>query len=558
MLAGRPSRAVSIVIQNADMDGQGFNDQTQVPAIGENMETTRGGQALAAFNLAAKIWGDALGGPVEIRVRAQFAPMDCAVLGEGSPTQYSVIQNTLYPVALASQLTNTDQAAADASNNASIEVSFNGALGTSTCPQSTGWYFGLDGQHGNLVDLVSAVLHELGHGLGMITPMNLETGEFYNGTPDIFATMILDDRSGKSWSEMSPGDRATSARNFHHLVWSGMNVTAAVGSTLHPGMPELALDGSLQGLDPAITLANFQTALPTTPVQGVLSTVASGDACGTPAPLEGKVAFVETGGSCSDVVKALAVQGQGAVAAILVSSQTGFEPSAPAPGTGDDPSKVMIPVVAINQADADMIRAALPQSTTEDGGAGPTAKLWNNPGRAVGTSPSGQVFLDATDPVKEHTSVTHWDPMIMPPLLMQPEYVQTNHELDLTLPLMHDLGWPSGTGGSGTISGIRDGGVLDGGDGEVWVPNPNPPPPNRYLDAALGPETGTGIGPGGIPWATRPSGCNCRVETAAHQRGAGLAAMLVGLAALIRRRNSKKAKLIAQTRSPAPDGGASS
>jgi hypothetical protein len=435
LLAAKPSSAGTIVIDNMDDTDAGFNDPTKADPVGNNTEPTRGAQALAAFKYAAGIWSDALNPSVDIHVAARFAPLECTILAMGEPSHYvpnvpGGAAGTLYPLALASHLAKTDMGM----GQPVIDLTFNGALGTSDCPQSTGWYLGLDSKGGNLTDLVTAVLHELGHGLGMVTPIDLTTGEFPQGAPDIFSTLVVDDTTGKRWSDMSATERVQSARNFHHVLWNGANVTAAAKALLKFNMPELALGGSLQDLDPAIAVATFGTPLSTTPVEGALSRVAANDACGMPAPLTGKVAFIESGGGCSYVAEALAVQGQGAVAAILVGTQTGFAPVAPTTMTGDDPTQVKIPVVAINQTDASNIRTALTASTAGDAGASLTATLWTNPDRALGTSKDGRVYLDATDPVLPGTTVTHWDPIIQPPLLMQPSYAQNDHELDLTLP----------------------------------------------------------------------------------------------------------------------------
>lgn len=49
--------AATIVIQNGDAAGVGFNDTTAVAPIGGNTGTTLGQQRLNAFQFAANIWG---------------------------------------------------------------------------------------------------------------------------------------------------------------------------------------------------------------------------------------------------------------------------------------------------------------------------------------------------------------------------------------------------------------------------------------------------------------------------------------------------------------------
>jgi hypothetical protein len=369
LLAAKPGVAGAIIIDVRDGADTGFNDPATADAGAGNGATTRGAQALAAFNRAAGIWSDALNPSVDVHVSARFAPLECSIFAKGEPAQYKAVPGgvpgTLYPLALANHLARADLA----TGQAAINLTLNGSLGTTDCPGTTGWYLGLDSKGGDAPDLVTAILHELGHGLGMVTAIDVTTGDSPLGSPDIYSTLVVNDRTGKAWSEMSAADRATSARDFHHLVWGGAKVTEAAKTQLTAGMPELALGGKLQDFDPAIVVATTFGAPITTaaqPVEGALSMVADG--CGTPPALAGKVAFIEAGGTCSDFARALAVQGQGAVGAILVGSKNGFQPAEPSRADGDT-GTVTIPVVAINQTDAGTIRSALSESASDDAGA---------------------------------------------------------------------------------------------------------------------------------------------------------------------------------------------
>ena len=50
--------------------------------------------------------------------------------------------------------------------------------------------------------------------------------------------------------------------------------------------------------------------------------------------------------------------------------------------------------------------------------------------------------VNATNPIVPGSSISHWDPVASPNLLMEPAINgDLNHALDLTLPLLHDLGW---------------------------------------------------------------------------------------------------------------------
>jgi hypothetical protein len=292
------------------------------------------------------------------------------------------------------------------------------------------------------------------------------------------------------------------------------------------------------------------------------------DACQPVAPITGKIAFVEASSTCLDVQKVLSVQAAGAVGAILVSDNVGYVPTAPT-GT-DDMSKVMIRSVRITKQDADKIRPSL--------GAAPIATLRIDPQRGIGTSAAGRVYLDATDPVEDGVSVAHWDPMVVPHMLMQPT-LEPSESLDLTVPLMSDLGWlpskcgdrvvegaeqcdegPNPDGGLCTadctlIGGARDGGrapgaardggaVGDAGDagpdgsGAVGDAGFTPPPgPNRYLDG------GRAAGYNGIPFVPKHGGCSCRLgsERAASGQALGFSGAALVLGVFLGRRRTNAA-----------------
>src|SRR5690349_22513918 len=156
----------TIVIQNGDPAGTGFNDATPATPVGGNGGTTLGQQRLIAFQTAANIWGATLTSGPTITIRASWEALSCTdtagTLGAASPV--SVARNfpnapfagTWYPTALANALAGNDP-----SGNPEIRARFNINLGTSGCLQSSHWYLGLDGNHGvNGIDLVTVLLHE--------------------------------------------------------------------------------------------------------------------------------------------------------------------------------------------------------------------------------------------------------------------------------------------------------------------------------------------------------------------------------------------------------------
>src|SRR4029434_7420588 len=92
-LASSAFGAATIVIQNNDAAGVGFNDPTPVAPIGGNPGTTLGQQRLNAFQFAANIWGATLTSNVTITVKADWIALSCtpttATLGSAGAVSIS-------------------------------------------------------------------------------------------------------------------------------------------------------------------------------------------------------------------------------------------------------------------------------------------------------------------------------------------------------------------------------------------------------------------------------------------------------------------------------------
>ena len=145
-------------------------------------------QAQAAFQAAVDIWASQIQSSVPIRITANWTVLGANVLGSAGAT-YRVrnfpgapYANTWFSAALANKLSGTDLSPADNDIVANFNSSF-------------AWYLGTDGQPGTSFDLVSVVLHELGHGLGFSGSMNGSggVGSWGSGSPlsptayDLFA-----------------------------------------------------------------------------------------------------------------------------------------------------------------------------------------------------------------------------------------------------------------------------------------------------------------------------------------------------------------------------------
>ena len=230
-------QATQIVIVNLDGAGEGFNDNTAALPVGGNSGATIGEQRLQVFEFAAKIWESLINSNVVIQVEAKFDPLTCtstsAVLGsagtKGVQRNFTnaPISNTWYSIAQANSLANNDL-----SSLADISATFNGDIdNNSNCLGSYNWYYGLDGtKPAQTIELLSVVMHEIGHGLGFQTFVNINTGAKF-GTPgrdDAYMLNLEDHSLGESWNTMSNSERLASIIDAPDLHWTGPAVTSKV------------------------------------------------------------------------------------------------------------------------------------------------------------------------------------------------------------------------------------------------------------------------------------------------------------------------------------------
>lgn len=115
-----------------------------------------------AFEYAVSIWEKCINTATPIRIHANWEELSKNELGHGKPSIFyrnfkgTPQENLFYPVALVESLTSNEF---NSPNEADITCSFN---------KSKPWYFGTDGNTPETqYDFVTAVLHEIGHGLGI-------------------------------------------------------------------------------------------------------------------------------------------------------------------------------------------------------------------------------------------------------------------------------------------------------------------------------------------------------------------------------------------------------
>ena len=137
-------------------------------------------EAKTAFEYAISIWEKSITSPVQINVHAYWEQLSPNELGHGKPALFyrnfkdAPQTNVYYPIALVEELTGKEYNSPD---EADITCSFN---------KMKPWYFGTDGQTPiTEYDFVTAVLHELGHGLGISGFFTAENGVAkYSNTSD--------------------------------------------------------------------------------------------------------------------------------------------------------------------------------------------------------------------------------------------------------------------------------------------------------------------------------------------------------------------------------------
>jgi hypothetical protein len=144
-------------------------------------------QAQTAFQEAVNIWSTLIKSPVKIKIRAYWRPLGTNVLGSAIwgnafanfPNAQKL--NTFYPVALAEKM-----AGKDLNHPDSVDIFANFS-------SETAWYYGTSGNPpANTTDLVSVVLHEIGHGLGFTDSYDVESGLGSHGVQSTPIPIVYD------------------------------------------------------------------------------------------------------------------------------------------------------------------------------------------------------------------------------------------------------------------------------------------------------------------------------------------------------------------------------
>ncbi|MGR6874528.1 hypothetical protein ACU6U9_20045 [Pseudomonas sp. HK3] len=242
----------------------GFDSTESVAVQGGNNGATIGEQRRLGFIKAAEILSTQITTTQTIVVDASFSSLPCdsgtAVLGSAGASDYvafndadkplpaSAIIDTFYPIALFNALKGTDIYPGDAD----ITANFNSNLGGNSCLLGGDWYYGFDDNTGNLTGFLTVLLHEITHGLGFSSLVDLSTGEksiaiSNDGSSavidDVFSNFLYIKSEGKTWGELGTSSsdnlkRKNSATATNNLYWNGSQANTLAENILNNGFSD--------------------------------------------------------------------------------------------------------------------------------------------------------------------------------------------------------------------------------------------------------------------------------------------------------------------------------
>lgn len=460
-IAASAFAGAKLTVRNLDPESFGLNDPTPAEPVGGNNGTTVGQQRLIALEYAADIWGTLIDSNVEILIDVRMRSLSCdattGVLAQNGPKNVLMnfdnapAQDVWYPVALANKFARRDltPTASDMAGE------FNLDLDNPVCLGDVRWYYGLDGNHGTNIDLVTVALHEFAHGLGVSGSYSSVTGALYQGKPNVFEVHTFDTLTGLRWDQMTDAERKQSATNDQNLVWDGPASRRAATRFLGPTPFIRVSSPAPVAKTYKIGTASFGGPITVAGLAGnIVAALDEADETG-PRTTDGCTAFTNTAavighialvdrGTCSFVIKARSAQDAGAIALIIVDNVIAGSP----PELGGDDGSITIPVISMTKTAGDALRAAL-----EDGA---SALIGADPAQLAGLDSSGFVKLYAPSMLAGGSSVHHWDRSARPNLLMEPNISSDlTHGVDITLDQLVDLGWTESISGRRTLRRLK-------------------------------------------------------------------------------------------------------
>lgn len=233
-----PASALPVTISYNDALEYGFNDPTL------------GAQRRVAFETAVYTWTNQLQGTVPLEVVARGEAMGgealSATLAYAGPVSVArdfpgAQPDTWYVTALGNQLAgyDLDPGAAD------IEVVINFDVDNPTVLGDRGFYYGTDGNAGGNIDFRTTVLHELGHGVGFISFMDSNTGEYFQGPgdprplPDAYSRKMVKSKKAFVSSKNKALDNQRAKQRKKALTSNQLRWTGPATYALNGFMPSL-------------------------------------------------------------------------------------------------------------------------------------------------------------------------------------------------------------------------------------------------------------------------------------------------------------------------------
>ncbi len=275
LMAACTAGAQDFTIVILDDPGVGFLDPTQRISDIDGQMTTLGEDRVDCFIAALTVWANHLDISTTIMVDAAFESLGGdehgAILAGANPKWVfrdffdAPVSDTWFAVAEANQIAGIDLDPdpqrfpstwfddIDAAFNLDVdETCETCALGATT------WYYGIDGDPPEgKIDFFSTAMHEMAHGLGFASWMNLETlpgipyvvlpveaGSLHKELNDIFTSQLR--REGDvnmNYTDMTNEERAA-ANISGEVVWKGAAVVAFQGAPEPIYAPDPVLVGS--------------------------------------------------------------------------------------------------------------------------------------------------------------------------------------------------------------------------------------------------------------------------------------------------------------------------
>ena len=184
--AGYTESMRTILAQSAAIKLEATTQSKATANIILTYETVPPADVKAVFEKAAATWSTVFSSDVPINVNVKWASLAASVLGSAGASVNvrnfvgANRLNTFYPIALAEKMAHKNLNG----TNPDIVATFNSDF--------TAWYIGTDGVPNiNQIDLYSVVLHEMGHGLGFIGQVDVNSGEAGYGYPGIFDQFMV-------------------------------------------------------------------------------------------------------------------------------------------------------------------------------------------------------------------------------------------------------------------------------------------------------------------------------------------------------------------------------